>query len=139
MDEAALTAMLLECGQSHIFERWKTRYSEGGGESADIRAKKAEFFDQVGGRARNLQPHRRTHCLRRGDGVPVAQIRVLHANYPGGLTAYIRRARSLLHDAKAGVNPMGSLAPSVSVHAPRLALLASRGARRWLLLHECIA
>lgn len=38
----------------------------------------------------------------------------MDSNYPGGLAAYIRNARKLLADSKAGKNPFTGYVPSVS-------------------------
>ena len=42
-----------------------------------------------------------------------AQVNQLESSYPGGVAAYIRNARKLLADSKAGVNPLDGWAPSV--------------------------
>ncbi|MQL97714.1 hypothetical protein Taro_030420 [Colocasia esculenta] len=41
------------------------------------------------------------------------QVARLNANYPGGLVTYIRNARKLLGDSKAGKNPFDGFTPSV--------------------------
>ncbi|KAL0917482.1 hypothetical protein M5K25_012546 [Dendrobium thyrsiflorum] len=41
------------------------------------------------------------------------QVSRLNANYPGGLAAYIQKARQLLTDSKAGKNPFEGFTPSV--------------------------
>lgn len=70
--------MLIEMGQSHLFDHWP----EPGVDDDEKRA----FFDQV---AR------------------------LNASYPGGLAQYIKNARELLADSKAGKNPFEGFTPSV--------------------------
>jgi len=73
-----LAKMLLETGQTHLFEHW----AEPGVEDDEKKA----FFDQV---AR------------------------LDSSYPGGLASYIKTARELLADSKAGKNPFDGFTPSV--------------------------
>lgn len=70
--------MLIELGQSHLFEHWP-------GPGVDDDEKRA-FFDQV------------AH---------------LNDSYPGGLAQYIKNARKLLADSKAGNNPFEGFTPSV--------------------------
>ncbi|XP_062111420.1 UDP-sugar pyrophosphorylase isoform X2 [Humulus lupulus] len=41
------------------------------------------------------------------------QVSLLNANYPGGLESYIKTARELLADSKAGKNPFDGFTPSV--------------------------
>ncbi|XP_020677654.1 UDP-sugar pyrophosphorylase-like [Dendrobium catenatum] len=41
------------------------------------------------------------------------QVSRLNANYPGGLSAYIQKARQLLADSKTGKNPFEGFTPSV--------------------------
>ncbi|KAL6984338.1 UTP-monosaccharide-1-phosphate uridylyltransferase [Sarracenia purpurea var. burkii] len=41
------------------------------------------------------------------------QVATLNANYPGGLPSYIKTARELLADSKAGKNPFDGFSPSV--------------------------
>lgn len=77
-EQVELVKILLEMGQSHLFEHW----AEPG---VDDNEKKA-FFDQV---AR------------------------LNSSYPGGLASYIKTARGLLADSKAGKNPFDGFTPSV--------------------------
>ncbi|XP_059455608.1 UDP-sugar pyrophosphorylase [Corylus avellana] len=77
-EQIELARMLLEMGQSHLFEHW----AEPG---VDDEEKKG-FFEQV---AR------------------------LNSSYPGGLTSYIKTARELLADSKAGRNPFDGFTPSV--------------------------
>ncbi|XP_031281582.1 UDP-sugar pyrophosphorylase-like [Pistacia vera] len=77
-EQIELAKMLMEMGQSHLFEQW----AEPG---VDDEEKKA-FFDQV---AR------------------------LNSSYPGGLKSYIKTARELLTDSKAGKNPFDGFTPSV--------------------------
>jgi UDP-sugar pyrophosphorylase len=43
----------------------------------------------------------------------IAQLRLLDANYPGGLAAYIQSARKLLGMAQRGENPLAGWVPSV--------------------------
>lgn len=38
----------------------------------------------------------------------------LNSSYPGGLKSYIKTARELLADSKAGKNPFDGFTPSVS-------------------------
>ncbi|RVX15793.1 UDP-sugar pyrophosphorylase [Vitis vinifera] len=78
-DQIKLARMLVEAGQSHLFQSW----AEPGVEDEEKRG----FFEQV---AR------------------------LNASYPGGLTSYIKTARELLADSKAGKNPFDGFTPSVS-------------------------
>ncbi|KAK7861214.1 udp-sugar pyrophosphorylase 1 [Quercus suber] len=73
-----LAKILLETGQTHLFEHW----AEPGVEDDEKKA----FFDQV---AR------------------------LDSSYPGGLASYIKTARELLSDSKAGKNPFDGFTPSV--------------------------
>ncbi|XP_021910797.1 UDP-sugar pyrophosphorylase-like, partial [Carica papaya] len=68
--------MLLEMGQSHLFQHWADPGVEDG--------EKKAFFDQV---AR------------------------LNSSYPGGLASYIKNARELLADSKAGKNPFDGFTP----------------------------
>lgn len=77
-EQVELAKMLMEMGQSHLFEQW----AEPG---VDDNEKKA-FFDQVA---------------------------KLNSSYPGGLKSYIKTARELLADSKAGKNPFDGFAPSV--------------------------
>lgn len=70
--------MLIELGQSHLFQHWP----DPGVDDDEKRA----FFDQV------------AH---------------LNASYPGGLGQYIKNARKLLADSKAGKNPFEGFTPSV--------------------------
>ncbi|XVF39244.1 hypothetical protein PTKIN_Ptkin01aG0019900 [Pterospermum kingtungense] len=77
-DQIELAKMLLEMGQSHLFQHW----AEPG---VDDDQKKA-FFDQVA---------------------------KLNSSYPGGLASYIKTARELLADSKAGKNPFDGFTPSV--------------------------
>ncbi|KAJ8762873.1 hypothetical protein K2173_023002 [Erythroxylum novogranatense] len=76
--QVELAKMLVEMGQTHLFEHWPDP-------GVDDDQKKA-FFDQV---AR------------------------LNSSYPGGLASYIRTARELLADSKAGKNPFDGFTPSV--------------------------
>lgn len=73
-----LAKMLLESGQTHLFEHWP----EPGVEDEEKKA----FFEQVDR---------------------------LNSSYPGGLTSYIKSARELLADSKAGKNPFDGFTPSV--------------------------
>ncbi|KAL6212010.1 hypothetical protein ACLB2K_017233 [Fragaria x ananassa] len=77
-EQVELAKVLVEMGQTHLFEHW----DEPG---VDDDEKKA-FFDQV---AR------------------------LNSSYPGGLVSYIKTARELLADSKAGKNPFDGFTPSV--------------------------
>ncbi|KAF7829793.1 UDP-sugar pyrophosphorylase-like [Senna tora] len=77
-EQVELAKMLLEMGQSHLFQHW----AEPG---VDDDQKKS-FFEQV---AR------------------------LNSSYPGGLASYIKTARGLLADSKAGKNPYDGFTPSV--------------------------
>lgn len=77
-EQVELAKMLMEMGQSHLFEQW----AEPG---VDDNEKKA-FFDQVA---------------------------KLNSSYPGGLKLYIKTARELLADSKAGKNPFDGFTPSV--------------------------
>ncbi|XVE95564.1 hypothetical protein REPUB_Repub02eG0108900 [Reevesia pubescens] len=77
-DQIELAKMLLEMGQSHLFEHW----AEPGVEDDQKKA----FF---------------------------AQVAKLNSSYPGGLASYIRTARELLADSKAGKNPYDGFTPSV--------------------------
>ncbi|KAF3447050.1 hypothetical protein FNV43_RR12230 [Rhamnella rubrinervis] len=77
-EQIELAKLLLETGQSHLFQHW----AEPG---VDDEEKKA-FFDQI---AR------------------------LNSSYPGGLASYIKTARELLADSKAGRNPFDGFTPSV--------------------------
>ncbi|KAL6208338.1 hypothetical protein ACLB2K_019289 [Fragaria x ananassa] len=77
-EQVELAKVLVEMGQTHLFEHW----DEPG---VDDEEKKA-FFDQV---AR------------------------LNSSYPGGLVSYIKTARELLSDSKAGKNPFDGFTPSV--------------------------
>ncbi|KAI3793779.1 hypothetical protein L1987_36401 [Smallanthus sonchifolius] len=43
----------------------------------------------------------------------LAQVSVLNSSYPGGLSSYIKTARELLADSKAGKNPFDGFTPSV--------------------------
>ncbi|XP_011027439.1 PREDICTED: UDP-sugar pyrophosphorylase [Populus euphratica] len=76
--QVELAKMLVEKGQSHLFEHWPEP-------GVDDDEKKA-FFDQV---AR------------------------LNSSYPGGLASYIKTARELLADSRAGKNPFDGFTPSV--------------------------
>ncbi|XP_015885782.1 UDP-sugar pyrophosphorylase [Ziziphus jujuba] len=73
-----LAKILLETGQSHLFQHW----AEPG---VDDEEKKA-FFEQV---------------------------TRLNSSYPGGLASYIKTAKELLADSKAGRNPFDGFTPSV--------------------------
>jgi hypothetical protein len=42
------------------------------------------------------------------------QVARLNSSYPGGLVSYIKTARELLADSKAGKNPFDGFTPSVS-------------------------
>ena len=42
------------------------------------------------------------------------QVARLNSSYPGGLASYIKIARELLADSKAGKNPFDGFTPSVS-------------------------
>lgn len=42
------------------------------------------------------------------------QVTRLNSSYPGGLASYIKTARELLADSKAGRNPFDGFTPSVS-------------------------
>lgn len=77
-DQIELAKMLIEMGQSHVFEHWAAP-------GVDDDEKRA-FLEQV---AR------------------------LHSSYPGGLASYIKTARELLADSKAGKNPFDGFTPSV--------------------------
>ncbi|OMO91211.1 UTP--glucose-1-phosphate uridylyltransferase [Corchorus capsularis] len=77
-DQIELAKMLIEMGQSHVFQHW----AEPG---VDDDQKKA-FFDKVA---------------------------KLDSSYPGGLASYIKTARELLADSKAGKNPYDGFTPSV--------------------------
>ncbi|XP_030526560.1 UDP-sugar pyrophosphorylase [Rhodamnia argentea] len=77
-DQVELAKLLVEMGQSHVFEHWADP-------GADDDQKKA-LFEQV---AR------------------------LDTSYPGGLASYIKTARELLADSKAGKNPFDGFTPSV--------------------------
>ncbi|XP_040996824.1 UDP-sugar pyrophosphorylase-like [Juglans microcarpa x Juglans regia] len=77
-DKIELAKMLVEMGQSHLFDHW----AEPGFDDEE----KKGFFDQV------------------------AQ---LNSSYPGGLESYIKTARELLADSKAGKNPFDGFTPSV--------------------------
>ncbi|KAJ6709307.1 UDP- GLUCOSE PYROPHOSPHORYLASE [Salix koriyanagi] len=76
--QVELAKMLVEKGQSHLFEHWPEPGVDDG--------EKKAFFDQV---AR------------------------LNSSYPGGLASYIKIARELLADSKAGKNPFDGFTPSV--------------------------
>ncbi|XP_010063450.2 UDP-sugar pyrophosphorylase isoform X1 [Eucalyptus grandis] len=77
-DQVELAKMLVETGQSRVFEHWADP-------GVDDDRKKA-FLEQV---AR------------------------LDTSYPGGLASYIKTARELLADSKAGKNPFDGFTPSV--------------------------
>lgn len=77
-EQIELARILLEMGQSHLFQHW----AEPGVEDEEKRG----FFEQV---AR------------------------LNSSYPGGLASYIKTARELLADSKAGKNPFDGFTPSV--------------------------
>ncbi|XP_028757612.1 UDP-sugar pyrophosphorylase [Neltuma alba] len=77
-EQVDLAKMLLEMGQSHLFEHW----AEPG---VDDDQKKALF----------------------------GQVARLNSSYPGGLASYIKNARRLLADSKAGKNPYDGFTPSV--------------------------
>ncbi|XP_021283972.1 UDP-sugar pyrophosphorylase [Herrania umbratica] len=77
-DQIELAKMLLEMGQSHLFQQW----AEPGVEDDQKKA----FF---------------------------AQVAKLNSSYPGGLASYIKTARELLADSKAGKNPYDGFIPSV--------------------------
>ncbi|PSS00115.1 UDP-sugar pyrophosphorylase [Actinidia chinensis var. chinensis] len=77
-DQIELAKMLLEMGQSHLFEHWP----EPGVDDDE----KKTFLNQVA---------------------------LLDASYPGGLISYIKTARELLADSKAGKNPFDGFTPSV--------------------------
>ncbi|CAA2969667.1 UDP-sugar pyrophosphorylase-like isoform X2 [Olea europaea var. sylvestris] len=77
-EQVELAKMLLEMGQSHLFEHWP--------EPGVDDDKKRELFNQV---AR------------------------LNSSYPGGLASYIKTAKELLADSKAGKNPYDGFTPSV--------------------------
>ncbi|KAG2665872.1 hypothetical protein I3843_15G026000 [Carya illinoinensis] len=77
-DKIELAKMLVEMGQSHLFDHW----AEPGFDDEEKRG----FLDQV---AR------------------------LNSSYPGGLELYIKTARELLADSKAGKNPFDGFTPSV--------------------------
>ncbi|KDP32870.1 hypothetical protein JCGZ_12162 [Jatropha curcas] len=77
-EQIELAKILVEMGQSHLFEHWPEP-------GVDDEEKKA-LFDQV---AR------------------------LNSSYPGGLASYIKTARELLADSKAGKNPFDGFTPSV--------------------------
>ncbi|KAL9359118.1 hypothetical protein Peur_047241 [Populus x canadensis] len=76
--QVELAKMLVEKGQSHLFEHWPEP-------GVDDDEKKA-FFDQV---------------------------TRLNSSYPGGLASYIKTARELLADSRAGKNPFDGFTPSV--------------------------
>ncbi|GLU00953.1 hypothetical protein SLE2022_182860 [Rubroshorea leprosula] len=77
-DQIELAKMLLEMGQSHLFEHWPEP-------GVDDEEKKAFL----------------------------AQVAKLNSSYPAGLVSYIRNARELLADSKAGKNPYDGFKPSV--------------------------
>ncbi|KAB1203134.1 UDP-sugar pyrophosphorylase [Morella rubra] len=77
-EQTELANVLLEMGQSHLFEHWA--------EPAVDDEEKKRFFEQM---AR------------------------LNSSYPGGLASYIKTARELLADSKAGKNPFDGFTPSV--------------------------
>nr|GMD85205.1 UDP-sugar pyrophosphorylase [Ipomoea batatas] len=76
--QVELAKILLEAGQSHLFQQWPQP-------GVDDNEKRA-FFDQVA---------------------------KLNSSYPGGLASYIKTARELLADSKAGNNPYDGFTPSV--------------------------
>ncbi|KAJ6938079.1 UDP-sugar pyrophosphorylase [Populus alba x Populus x berolinensis] len=78
--QVELAKMLVEEGQSHLFEHWPEP-------GVDDDEKKA-FFDQV---------------------------TRLNSSYPGGLASYIKTARELLADSRAGKNPFDGFTPSAGV------------------------
>ena len=55
----------------------------------------------------------RDQCLARHDPQMLAQLTKLNDNYPGGLSAYLRSARTLLSQAVKGENPLAGWSPSV--------------------------
>ncbi|EEF42085.1 UDP-sugar pyrophosphorylase [Ricinus communis] len=77
-DQIKLAKMLVEMGQTHLFQHW----SEPG---VDDEEKEALFH----------------------------QVSRLDSSYPGGLASYIKIARELLADSKAGKNPFEGFTPSV--------------------------
>ncbi|KAB2061739.1 hypothetical protein ERO13_A10G100400v2 [Gossypium hirsutum] len=79
-DQIQSGKMLLEMGQSHLFQHW----AEPG---VDDDQKKAFF----------------------------TQLSKLNSSYPGGLASYIKTARELLADSKAGKNPYDGFTPSVPI------------------------
>ncbi|KAF2291325.1 hypothetical protein GH714_022899 [Hevea brasiliensis] len=79
-EQIELAKMLVEMGQSHLFQHWPEP-------GVDDEEKKA-FFDQVA---------------------------LLNSSYPGGLASYIKTARELLADSKAGKNPFDGFTPSVPI------------------------
>ncbi|GAB4862109.1 hypothetical protein Ancab_037361 [Ancistrocladus abbreviatus] len=76
--QVELAKMLVEMGQSHVFQHWP--------EPGVDDDQKQGFLDQV---AR------------------------LNASYPGGLATYVKNARELLADSKAGNNPYDGFTPKV--------------------------
>lgn len=51
------------------------------------------------------------------------QVARLNSSYPGGLASYIKTARELLADSKAGNNPFEGFTPSVRELIARLIIL----------------
>ncbi|GLT55194.1 hypothetical protein SLA2020_283370 [Shorea laevis] len=87
-EQIELARMLLEMGQSHLFENW----AEPGVDDEEKKAVVGALGWQI------------SH-----NGI-VAR---LNSSYPGGLASYIKTARELLADSKAGKNPFDGFTPSV--------------------------
>lgn len=119
-EEEGLFKMLVEAKQEHLFQAWP--------EKGNAEASKHAFFKQVGPRfiwRRNcLVTHHNAHISCPQQLVPslrpnqpatcgYAQVAELDKSYPGGVAAYIRKARSLLGAAVRQENPFEGMTPSV--------------------------
>ncbi|KAF2296678.1 hypothetical protein GH714_001130 [Hevea brasiliensis] len=101
-EQIELAKMLVETGQSHLFQHWP----EPGVDNEEKKAFLIRKRDELGIEA--------VVC---GEDLKLWRVNLwvtrLNSSYPGGLASYIKTARELLADSKAGKNPFDGFTPSV--------------------------
>jgi UDP-sugar pyrophosphorylase len=84
-----------ELGQQHIFDGYRKAVDAAGDPDASLSSSSSP--SSLNNKVRSL----------------AKQLSKLNSTYPGGLRSYIDKAKKLLQDSKAGVNPLEGWTPSI--------------------------
>jgi hypothetical protein len=114
-DEKRLAEGLIAAGQAHLFSRWESGHEE----------EKHAFMRQVS----FVVSENSTEDARGAGGIAVgswsadcvSQVAALEAGYPGGIAAYVGKARELLAASARGDNPFAAFKPEVRLAGRRVA------------------